>query len=96
MKTGLKAEQMKRNVVREHLQNEDINCSQNSDKDFQSISTTVPFCDTYIPSKNFLMSLFLTVVDCWMRAAEKEYHPKINCTPTLKRGRHPLDSWLEI
>ena len=96
MKTALKAEQVKRNVFREHLQNEDVNCSQNSDANIQSISTTVPFCDTYIPSKNFLMSLFFTVVDCWMRAAEKEYHPKINCTSTLTRGRHAFIATQEV
>merc|ERR1712096_145423 len=32
--------------------------------------TTVVFSETYIPSRNLRMSLFFTVVDCWMRAAD--------------------------
>merc|ERR1719445_1678948 len=39
-------------------------------EDIYSSLTTVVFSLTYSPSKNFLISLFLTVVDCWMRAAD--------------------------
>ena len=39
-------------------------------EDIYSSLTTVVFSLTYKPSRNFLISLFLTVVDCWMRAAD--------------------------
>lgn len=41
---------------------------------YSSSCTTVVFSDTYNPSKNFLISLFLTVVDCWIRAAETKVY----------------------
>merc|ERR1719445_111243 len=41
-------------------------------EDIYSSLTTVVFSLTYRPSRNFLISLFLTVVDCWMRAADCE------------------------
>merc|ERR1719270_2468283 len=36
---------------------------------YSSLTTDV-FSETYNPSKNFLISLFFTVVDCWIRAAD--------------------------
>ena len=39
-------------------------------EDIYSSLTTVVFSLTYRPSRNFLISLFFTVVDCWMRAAD--------------------------
>merc|ERR1712102_262407 len=38
---------------------------------YSSLTTDV-FSETYNPSKNFLISLFFTVVDCWIRAADCE------------------------
>lgn len=35
-----------------------------------SSCTTVVFSDTYNPSKNLRISLFFTVVDCWIKAAK--------------------------
>ena len=36
----------------------------------QSAGTMVVFSETYNPSKNLRISFFLTVVDCWIKAAE--------------------------
>ena len=35
-------------------------------------ASIVPFSDTYSPSKNFRISLFLTLQACWMSAADCE------------------------
>jgi hypothetical protein len=51
----------------------------NFTKPLYSSCTTVVFSETYRPSRNFRMSLFFTVVDCWIRAAEMKEHFHLRC-----------------
>jgi len=52
-----------------------------------SSCTTVVFSDTYNPSKNLRISLFFTVVDCWIKAA-KTNNKIVSLSPKLKQTQN--------